>query len=151
MKHLIDRAILIPAGEGRFAAGTKAHEVAPLDDQRPTSFGDVEILRERQVHSGNMADFAPSVAICPRCDEILEEYDPIMDACVAWQEGNDEAPLTCPECGASSRVADWDFDGDGGLGNLAFRFWEWPMFSQDFVDEISRLLDHEIVEVDGKL
>jgi hypothetical protein len=118
----------------------------------PPVYSHLQVLIGRMTHSADLSEFRVPEAACPACRAPLEDPEGDWQAAVqAWIGGDDDAGLLCGACGKESPVTTWNYGSSYGFGNLAFRFWNWPPLSADFLDELRRDLQHPIVLVKGKL
>jgi len=79
--------------------------------------------------------------ICPNCGENIaqEDWDMFND----WfAEKSDN--ITCPRCHHGSEVHLFRMDFQWGFSNLGFTFWNWPEFTQKFLDEFREKLGCDI-------
>lgn len=61
-----------------------------------------------------------------------------------WTDGGDGL-YQCPNCGRSIMLNDWQWTPLWGFGHLGFIFTDWPKLSSRFVDDLSSLLEHNLV------
>lgn len=157
---LADRGVIArdPSQEGGYPRGPQALDISDIPPRRadpetlPPVFSHLQVIIGRATHSGDLSDARPPRARCPRCGAPLVDPDEQWRAAVqAWLGGDDGSTLGCPRCGAEALVSDWEYDAGYAFGNLAFRFWNWPPLTPEFLEELRRELGHPISLVRGKL
>jgi hypothetical protein len=129
--------------EGGYALGPGAAKVTDHPDFLPNGLitNGLEIVVGKNVfHAG---ENGVDEMICPNCDEDVLEEDG-LDAVDDWFKGATDK-LICPACGES--VEYFDFDPAWALSDLGFSFWNWPGFSENFIEEFSERLGCEVVVV----
>jgi hypothetical protein len=102
-------------------------------------------------------------AVCPHCagrvdlytaewDEVEGAWEPFNKAIGAWCDTG-RAAVACPRCQRPGDLTAWTWADDYyAFGYLGFEFWDWPEFSQSFLEGFSRALGgHRTVLVGGKL
>lgn len=96
--------------------------------------------------------------VCPICYEqvLTEDVTGFWGAMDSLFKGQNNIFLTCPNCNKITSFSQWRYapgDGIGRLvaGNLAFKFWNWPIFKVEFLQRFEKQLGHEISYVFGKL
>jgi hypothetical protein len=79
--------------------------------------------------------------ICPNCKEDIAKED--WDMFNEWFEEKSDN-ITCPRCNHASEVHQFEMDFQWGFSNLGFTFWNWPEFTQDFLNEFKEKLGCDI-------
>jgi hypothetical protein len=105
----------------------------------------------------------PGPAVCPLCSHVVVLVDPVtrrdtpdlelfIDAVGDWYDGGDGTVL-CPNCGSAITINEWQWLGDWPIvvGNLGFKFWNWPLLHPNLVRAIGDRLGHRVVVTRGKL
>lgn len=79
--------------------------------------------------------------ICPACkNDISQESWDFFDPWV----GGETDDLTCPSCGQANEIHDYAFKPEWGFSNLGFEFWNWPPFTDEFLNDLKRRLDCDV-------
>jgi uncharacterized C2H2 Zn-finger protein len=159
VSFLSGKGIIAPTAdqEGGYRRGERALEIAnaaipPAHETIPPVHSHLQVMIGRATHAADMSSTARPQAHCPACGSAFREQDDLWrEAEQEWLAGDDEAFLDCPTCQIGGNLVEWGYGTDYGFGNLAFRFWNWPPLSADFLEEIRRELQHPIVLVKGKL
>jgi hypothetical protein len=160
VSYLAGRGVIAssPSEEGGYPRGPGALDISDRAERRPAHetippvYSHLQVMIGRAAHSGDLSEVRPPKAACPGCGRILDDPDDEWRAAVqSWMEGDNDSPLSCPECGAAAPVTKWDYGVGCGFGNLAFRFWNWPPLRGEFLEELRRELGHPIAVVRGKL
>lgn len=101
----------------------------------------LEIITERQVFDTG-ENFLDEL-ICPYCNENIASDDWDLNPWSNKESNN----LTCPQCGQESEIHNYTFEPQWGFSNLGFRFWNWPHFTDGFLDEFKQKLNSDIAIV----
>jgi hypothetical protein len=118
----------------QYVAGPAATTAAPDFHQYPDlANSSIDILDQRRVHDSG-GNYTPPT--CPNCSASLDQ-----DAHIALIEPwlGAEPTVTCTNCGAATRLGDWNGRWAIHVANLAVRFNNWPLLKDTFVD---LLYDH---------
>jgi hypothetical protein len=160
---LTERGVLgRPSEEGGYARGPNALAISerePHPENRPAVhepippvYFHLQVVIGRNTQSSDLNEFQPPRASCPACGKSLEDLEAEwVPAAQAWIAGDTEASLACPSCGKITGVSRWAYGSGYGFGNLAFRFWNWPPFTREFLDLMAKELGHPIARVEGKM
>jgi hypothetical protein len=156
---LSGKGVIAPTAdqEGGYRRGERALEIAtaatrPAHETIPPVYSHLQVMIGRATHAADMSSTECPRAGCPGCGSPLTDEDERWRAAEqAWLAGDDDSFLDCTTCQTGGKLVEWDYGATFGFGNLAFRFWNWPPLSADFLDEIRRELQHPIVLVKGKL
>jgi hypothetical protein len=104
----------------------------------------IDIYTDRIVHDpgGNLE--APS---CPACGSRLsdDEYVALVEP---WLAGG-EPVVRCDRCGDERPLGDWDAPWGLAIGAPAVRFNNWGILSEEFLDEVRRLIGGRTFVVRG--
>jgi hypothetical protein len=78
--------------------------------------------------------------ICPNChiNIAFEDWD-----IGAWSNGESNN-LVCSQCKHIAEIHNFTFKPDWGFSDLGFTFWNWPVFTDDFLEEFKFKLGCEI-------
>ncbi len=94
---------------------------------------------------------------CPACAAHTRDLERLswQEAVGDWYDGG-LGELSCPTCLARTSVDSWTHEPACGFGNLAFTFWNWPPFTQEYwtkspAQVIEEVVGHRCVLVSGKL
>jgi len=150
--YLCDRGIILPTPQHheylengpRYAKGPNALDAADtINDCFPCGM-DVSI--GRNVFCTGEMGFD---LFCPNC-KCHSDKDAINWAApvVHWCESGDASNLSCSQCCESTPFTEW-FRPPFGFGNLSFGFSEW-FLKQEFVDDLSELLQHRVTWVQAQ-
>jgi hypothetical protein len=99
----------------------------------------LEIVTERQVFDAGQNGIKE--LLCPNCKEDIASED--WDFLDEWAE-NKSNNLTCPLCKVSTDIHKFNFTPEWGFSNLGFRFWNWPPFTDHFINEFKQRLGCDI-------
>jgi len=147
----------IPDQEGGYRRGERALEIAnealrPAHETIPPVHSHLQVMIGRATHAADLSSTERPQAHCPACGDALQEQDDRRrEAEQEWLAGDDDAFLDCQTCQIGGKFVEWGYGASYGFGNLAFRFWNWPPLSAEFLAEMRRELQHPIVLVKGKL
>jgi len=155
---LVDRRIVEDrqckgcVGDGPcYAAGPNIRQVGQSASGDTTASDTETYHAAMRVVTGREFMFALSGSFdkiaCPRCCKEVD-WAAYFDAGSAWLEGGPDS-MTCPDCGASSRLREWEH-AESGFVMLGFEFFGCPEFSPDFIAEFSRRLGHRITYYNEK-
>ena len=110
------------------SAGAKMVTNDPLDLPFDLITNGLEIITERNVfHTGeNYVD----ELICPSCKDDIAFEDWEFDS---WIKENTDN-MICPLCKSESGIHSYIFRPDWGFSNLGFTFWNWPTFTDKFIE-----------------
>jgi hypothetical protein len=99
----------------------------------------LDIKTDRQIF--DTAQNGLDELICPNCsnDNSTEDWNFFSE----WNEGESNN-LTCPICNKGIDVHKFKFNPEWGFSNLGFTFWNWPDFTQDFINDFRNKLDCDI-------
>ncbi len=132
----------------------------------------LEVITERCYFDGYSLS-APYVAQCHHCQgnlyegmdheaihedrweesltELLRQRLTLVDKAIGdWLEGG-EGAISCPICGQTSLITQFDFETPIGLSNIGFKFWNWPEFKEEFIQAFEARLGSEITLIWGRL
>jgi hypothetical protein len=79
--------------------------------------------------------------ICPKCKTDISQED--WDFLEPWSSGETD-DLRCPACGERSEIHNFDFVPEWGFGDLGFTFWNWPPFTDKFVEDFKQRLGCDV-------
>lgn len=111
----------------------------------------LEVVTERTVFHPGQSELC---LVCDRCGKRLTDDDiddSWSDALNEWYTSSGDGLMRCPACGETRPVTEWTYDPAWGFGCLGFTFWNWPVLSPAFVEEVGRVLGHPVKLVVGKL
>ncbi|WP_074405748.1 hypothetical protein [Aquimarina megaterium] len=108
----------------------------------------LEIVIARQVfdNGGNGVE----KIICPNCSFNIIETN-WMDAIEEWYSNSGKDTCICPNCSEKKSISEYYFEPNWGFGELGFTFWNWPNFTDDFIIEIEKILNHKVKIIYGIL
>ena len=99
----------------------------------------LSIITERTIfHTG---ENGIEELICPNCKSDISQED--WDFFDPWAGGETD-DLTCPSCGKSTEIHDYRFVPEWGFSNLGFQFWNWPSFTNQFIEDFKERLGCEV-------
>jgi hypothetical protein len=160
VEYLAEKGVIdgTPSEEGGYPRGPHALDIAAPAERPagheaiPPVYTHLQVMIGRAVHAADMSETRAPRASCPACRSALDDPDEEWPAAVqAWLAGDNDSSLACPSCGRSAPVTEWRYDSRFGLGNLAFRFWNWPPLLERFLEELRGELGHPLAVVRGKL
>jgi len=79
--------------------------------------------------------------IYPNCKTDISQED--WDFLEPWFSGETD-DLRCPVCGGQSEIHNFDFVPEWGFGDLGFTFWNWPPFTDEFVEDFKQRLGCDV-------
>jgi hypothetical protein len=98
---------------------------------------------------------------CSACDAAIEPFgdrfgDALGMAIGEWVKQSGPALVPCPLCHAQRSITEWKCEPPLGLGNLSFRFWNWPRLDSnswnvDIPRTVEKVTCHTIVKTHGQL
>lgn len=96
---------------------------------------------------------------CPVCKAPVDirQIDPTFIAAVdEWYSMTGPGLVQCPFCAADVELAMWNFTPPLGIGNLHFKFWNWPNFEAsewliDIPEMVRDLTGHRIIHTWGRI
>jgi hypothetical protein len=91
---------------------------------------------------------------CQSCKaqvDLIAHGERWVEAVDAWYAGDDAAAFTCPACGSSELLTEWNGPRPWGFGSLGLAFWNWTLLSDRFVREVTEKLGHRTLVVRSKL
>ena len=109
-------------------------------------FDKVEIITGRQFHGES--EESPVAVFCPRCSQQGSDPHKWLLAASHWEKTG-KGLISCEHCRAKTSVLEWKTDPLWAFGNLGFQFWNWPKLHNDFIGQISGILGHRIMVVQG--
>lgn len=118
--------------------GAKHITVFPDDLPFDLITNGLEIITERQVFDTG-ENFIDEL-LCPNCKENIAFDDWDLNS---WSNKESDN-LTCLQCGHQTEIHNYSFVPDWGFSDLGFTFWNWPDFTDDFIDEFKKKLGCEI-------
>ena len=89
--------------------------------------------------------------VCSACLARSEHSDEWGKAIGEWSQHKGTGQLSCPHCGISRSITEWQHEPAWAFAFLGFEFWSWPPLRMAFVDEFRTRLKHRVVLVVGKL
>ena len=99
----------------------------------------LQIIIERQIfHTG---ENGMDEAICPNCNQDIsgEGWDFFSE----WDEHKNNN-LTCPLCNVGIDIHQYNFTPEWGFSDLGFTFWNWPGFTESFLNDFKQKLGCDI-------
>jgi hypothetical protein len=90
-------------------------------------------------------------ATCLKCANVFTPGEDMYDAISSWCDGEDDVSIACPKCVHETRLVDWSIKPAWGFGNLALKFWNWPMLRPAFIDKLISIAGFHPTVVTGKL
>lgn len=106
----------------------------------------LEIITERQVfHAG---ENGIETLICPNCREDIASED--WEFLNKWSSGESNN-LTCPKCRVGAEIHNFKFIPAWGFSDLGFTFWNWPAFTDTFIEGFKRQVGCDIEVVYAKI
>ena len=131
---------ILSSSEG-YAISNGARLITTETDYLPFDFGvnGLEIITERQVFDTGQNGMEK--LICPSCKQDIANED--WDFFNEWSE-NKSNNLTCPLCNISTDIHQFKFIPDWGFSDLGFTFWNWPGFTENFIEDFKKKLESEV-------
>jgi hypothetical protein len=99
----------------------------------------LEVITQRQVF--DTGENGIETAICPTCGGNIAEYD--WSFFNEWDEGS-STNITCPLCNVSTNIHLYVFTPEWGFSDLGFKFWNWPEFKENFIEDFKSKLGCEV-------
>lgn len=129
-----------PPATGAAAVNTLPH-LLPFD----LAINGLEILIGRQVFDSGRLEL--TLVRCPTCQAniVHEEWD------VGPWANQESDLLTCPQCGSAAAIRAYTFEPAWGFSNLGFRFWNWPPFTAQFLEQVSRIIGQPLTVVQQRI
>jgi len=128
------------------APGPAWHTAVEHEDERFEELANngIDIYVDRMVHDPGENFEAPS---CPACATPLgdDEYTALAEA---WLAGG-EPVVRCGTCGEERLLGDWDAPWGLAVGAPAVCFNNWGILSDEFLDEVRRLIGGRTLVVRG--
>jgi hypothetical protein len=131
-----ERTACIIGEEGgyKMSAGARLVVCNPADLRYDLAINGLEVVTEKEVfHTG---EYGLESAKCPYCSYSIEAknmYSMIND----WFT-SDTDHFSCPGCHVQVNLQDWQCDPVWGFSNLGFTFWNWPIFTTDFLEQFAQ-------------
>jgi hypothetical protein len=122
--------------------GARLVTAFPEDLQLDFLTNGLEIITERQVF--DTGENGIEELTCPHCKENIATED--WNFLTPWNN-KDSDNLTCPLCGHKTGIHNFTFDPEWGFSDLGFKFWNWPEFTDEFIEEFRMKLNCEIALV----
>ncbi|MDR3669025.1 MAG: hypothetical protein P4L35_19520 [Ignavibacteriaceae bacterium] len=108
----------------------------------------LDVIRTREVfhNGGNGLD---SIC-CPTCSTniIGSDWGILIDE---WYNETGKDTVTCLECKAVHSIIDYKFDPTWAFGNVGFTFWNWPSFTNQFINDLEIITRKSMAIVYGRL
>jgi hypothetical protein len=126
---------------GGYSISSGAREVTSYPNVLPFEFGvnGLELTTERQIfHTGQNG---MDLALCPKCNQNIADED--WGFLSEWGDNLGDT-VTCPLCSEATDIHQYKFSPDWGFSDLGFTFWNWPPFTDDFINEFKVRLKCEI-------
>ncbi|MBX7227483.1 MAG: hypothetical protein K1X55_15720 [Chitinophagales bacterium] len=82
---------------------------------------------------------------CPNCMEIID-FNP--DFFEEWNNDENEL-ITCPNC--SIEADKKYFEPEMPMSNLGFKFWNWPDFTNTFINELEQRLNCKVLIINQRI
>jgi hypothetical protein len=137
-------------GENKgYPPGLKCHEIFEEInfELRNLKTNGLEIVTTRQVfhNGGNGLD----EIVCLKCgaNNIDSDWAEKVDS---WYKKENDT-FECSECNHETSITNYDFQPKWGFGEFGLKFWNWPDFNKDFLDDLKRLLNKDIEIIHGRL
>ena len=120
--------------DGAKLVSTKA-EFLPFE----LAINGLEIITERQVFDTGQNEMEE--LICPSCKQDIanEEWDFLNE----WSE-NQRDDITCTLCNVPTGIHQFKFTPVWGFSDLGFTFWNWPAFTDKFIDDFKQKLNCDV-------
>lgn len=131
----------ILGSEGGYAISNGARLISSEPDMLPFGLwtNGLGIITERQIfHTG---ENGMEELICPACKQNIADED--WDFFNEWAD-NTSNSLTCPLCNVSTDIQQYKYTPEWGFSDLGFTFWNWPGFTDKFIDDFKMRLGCEI-------
>lgn len=126
------------------AVSEGARNVSAFPDDLPfglTTNG-LEIITNREVfHTG---ETGMEKCMCPNCGEDISEEEWTF---IEYWFCHDTDESICPLCDVYVDIHELKILPAWGFSDLGFKFWNWPDFNPDFIDDFQSLLKCEVVIV----
>lgn len=123
-----------------YAISDGAKEVTVFPSSLPfhLTVNGLEIITERQVFDTGQNPL--DELICPNCTTNIAFSDVDFNA---WSDHESDT-FACPQCEHESEIHNYTFHPDWGFSDLGFTFWNWPDFTDDFIEEFAMKLGCDI-------
>jgi len=131
---------ILSSSEG-YAISNGAKFVSTEPELLPFGLGvnGLEIITEREVfHTGQNG---MEELICPNCKQDIANED--WDFLSEWGD-NKSDNITCPLCNLATGIHQFKFTPAWGFSDLGLTFWNWPPFTDKFIDDFKQKLNCDI-------
>ena len=138
------RSVTISIGYSKIELDQKGNIVqVPVDNYIPTDLvtNGLEIITQRHVF--DTGENYINELICPNCNENIAHDDWDL---YSWNDEKSDC-LICPQCQYETEIHRFSFTPEWGFSDLGFKFWNWPDFTTEFVDEFKCKLNCEIAVI----
>lgn len=119
----------------------------PIEEYLPFSMeiNGLQIITERSIYISDEG-YVESI-MCPKCETELDINEIDLDA---WLN-NSNNYQTCPNCKKEIEVNEFNIDPEWGFSDLGFKFWNWPPFTEEFIEKFKEKLNCEIRVINERL
>ena len=128
-------------GEAGYAVSEGAKKVTTNPQLLPLDLGvnGMEIITQRRVFDAGANGL--NECICPNCKKNIatEEWDFFNEL-----YENKSNCITCPLCHTSAEIHAFNFSPQWGFSDLGFKFWNWPPFTEIFIEEFKIKLNCDV-------
>ena len=138
VKPILSNCIL--GSDNGYAISDGAKQITHFPEDVPFDFATngLEIVTKRQIfYTG---ENGIENLICPSCGQDIAKED--WDFLSEWGD-NESNNLTCPLCNVATDIHQFNFAPEWGFSDLGFIFWNFPTFTDNFIDEFKKKLDCE--------
>ncbi len=128
---------LLGMDEKGYAVSAGAEHVTLYPEDLPFSIksNGLEIVSERYIFTAYQNGI--DRLICPNCDQDISGED--WEFFNEWASGESNN-LTCPKCKIGKEIHEFKFDPAWGFSDFGFTFWNWPVFTEGFIDQFKKRL-----------
>jgi hypothetical protein len=127
------------------AAGALAVSTAPSLLPFDLAVNGLEIIIGRQVFDSGGLELTG--LRCPACQENIVDKEWDLSP---WANQESEL-LKCPQCNLATAIEAYTFEPAWGFSNLGFRFWNWPPFTAQFLEQVARIIGQRITVVQQRI
>jgi len=124
-----------------YAVSNGANAITTESEYLPFHLGanGLEIITSRQVfHTGQNGI---EILTCPHCkQDIANENWNFLNEWGDHKSNN----LTCPLCKVGTDIHQFNFTPEWGFSDMGFTFWNWPGFTESFINDFKQQLGCEV-------
>jgi hypothetical protein len=131
----------ILSSDNGYAISNGAKQVSDFPNDLPFDLvtNGLEISTERKIF--DTGQIGIENLICPNCKQDIANED--WGFLSEWDD-NESNNLTCPSCNVGTDIHQFNFLPEWGFSDLGFTFWNFPNFTDTFIDEFKKKLNCDI-------